>query len=105
MIAPEKLFTKYYNKLSLLATLLTSNFHQNLRCIWQQSHTSWYGPLAFLLVLPAIFDGLIRGDNFLKLATLSLLFFYVAVCYKIGWMQWNNRFFSLFFRGSGICIT
>ncbi len=68
-------------------------------------NASWHGPLAFFLVLPAIIYSLIRGASFLRLVALSLLFFYFAICYKVGYMPWNNRFFSLFFAGGGICVA
>jgi len=64
---------------------------------------SWFGPLGFFLLIPSVIFTLFKGSNFLKIISLSLISFYVILCYKIGWMPWNNRFFSLFFVGSGVC--
>ena len=66
---------------------------------------SWYGPLGFLLILPSICYSILRGSRFLKLVAGSLLCFFLLTTYEIGWMPWNNRFFSLFFGGSGVCIA
>jgi hypothetical protein len=65
---------------------------------------SWYGPLGFFLCLPAVGYGLLRGSTFIRVTAASLLCFAAAVCWQIGWMPWNNRFFSLFFGGSGLCV-
>jgi hypothetical protein len=64
---------------------------------------SWYGPLGFFLLIPSVIFTIVKGNNFLKALSLSLLCFYSLICYKIGWMPWNNRFFSLFFAGSVVC--
>ncbi len=63
---------------------------------------SWYGPLAFVLILPALGYALLKGNTFLKITAWSLVLFFAAVCWQIGWMPWNNRFFSLFFGASGL---
>jgi hypothetical protein len=70
-----------------------------------QEYFSWYGPLSVVIILPALFYSLCRGDRFLKLNAITLFIFGFALCFKIGWMPWNNRFFSLFFGASGLCAA
>jgi hypothetical protein len=66
---------------------------------------SWYGPLALLLILPAILYSVFDVNKFLRLVSLSLISYYLAFCYKVGWMPWNSRFLSLFYGASGICVA
>ena len=35
----------------------------------------------------------------------SLLFFMLILSFKVAWTPWANRFFALFFAGSGVCIA
>lgn len=65
---------------------------------------SWYGLLGFLLSFPALGYALIQGTTFIRVAAASLLAFFVAVCWNIGWLPWNGRYLSLFFGGSGLCV-
>gem|GEM_PF-1679407 len=67
---------------------------------------SWYGPLGFFLVIPSIFWSIFfaRGkeNGYVRVVALSLLSFFVLVSFKVSWMPWNCRFFSLFFAGAGL---
>ncbi len=65
---------------------------------------SGYGPLAFFLCFPALVYSLVRGPTFIRLTAASLWLFFAALCWQVGWMPWNNRFLSLFFGGSGLCV-
>ncbi len=66
---------------------------------------TWYGPLGFFLVLPAIIFSIFLGKGYIRMVGLTLLLFFIIVSYQLVWMPWNNRFFSLFFAGSGLCIA
>jgi len=66
---------------------------------------SWYGPLGILLIIPSIFYCACFGKGYIRVVSLTLLSYFIILSYKIVWMPWNNRFFSLFFAGSGICIA
>jgi hypothetical protein len=66
---------------------------------------SWFGPFGFLLVIPAIIYSMLTGKKPLQALSLTLLGYVVIVSYKIVWMPWNGRFFSLFFAASGVCIA
>jgi hypothetical protein len=66
---------------------------------------SWYGPLAFFLIIPAIAFSVLVGKGYVRVVSLTLAFFFLFISYKVAWMPWNSRYFSLFFAGSGICIA
>jgi hypothetical protein len=66
---------------------------------------SWYGPLGLLLIIPSIFYSLFKGKGFIRVISLTLLAFLWALSYKLVWMPYNNRFFSLLFGGSGVCVA
>ncbi|EAZ92864.1 hypothetical protein [Crocosphaera chwakensis] len=66
---------------------------------------SWYGMSGFFLVLPSLFISLIKGNNFLRATSISLISFMLIVCYLVLWTPWNNRYFNLFFTASGVCIA
>ena len=73
--------------------------------IWPFEDSSWFGPLGFFLVFPAVIYSLSRGEKIIRLVSLSLLSFFLSMSYILCWIPWNNRFFSLFFAGSGICVA
>ena len=66
---------------------------------------SWYGPLGFLLILPALLFCLVFAKGYTRIIALTLLSFFVILSYKVAWMPWNSRLFSLFFAGSGLCTA
>ena len=66
---------------------------------------SWYGPLAFFIILPAIIFTLIKGHYWLKVQALCLISFIMVVSYKLHWTPWSNRYLSLFFVASGVCVA
>lgn len=66
---------------------------------------SWYGLLGILLIIPAVIYSMIFGKGFIRFISLTLLCFWLILSYKVAWMPWNSRFFSLFFAGSGVCIA
>lgn len=66
---------------------------------------SWYGPLGFLLALPAVLLCIFIGRDYIRLLALTLASFFAILSYKIAWMPWNNRFFAIFFAASGLCIA
>ncbi|CCQ50271.1 hypothetical protein CWATWH8502_4003 [Crocosphaera watsonii WH 8502] len=66
---------------------------------------SWFGPFVFLLVIPGIIYSILRGKKSLQTLSLTLMGYAVILCYKVVWMPWNGRFFSLFFAASGVCVA
>jgi hypothetical protein len=66
---------------------------------------SWYGIGGFFLVFPALFFSLLRGNAFLKATSISLISFLMIISYTVAWTPWNNRYLSLFFTASGVCIA
>ena len=70
-----------------------------------EEDASWYGPLAFFLIIPSVFYTIIKGKNYIKIIAINLLVFFLIICYILPWLPWNNRFFSIFFAGSGVCLA
>ena len=66
---------------------------------------SWFGPFAFLLIIPSLIFVLIKGDLYLKALSANLLIYFLILCNQLGWQPWANRFFSLFFACSGVAVA
>lgn len=66
---------------------------------------SWYGPLALMVILPAICFSLFKGNYWLKVQSLSLLGFMLIFSHKLVWTPWSNRYVTLFFAASGTCVA
>lgn len=66
---------------------------------------SWYGPLGLFLVFPCIVWAAVFGSGYIRLGSLALLIYFLAVAFQIAWMPWNGRFFSLFFAASGLSVA
>ncbi len=81
-------------------------FHE--RCVaseqWHED-AAGFGVLGGLLVFPCIVMGLFRRNRPVRLASLSLVLFLLAVSGTIIWFSFNNRFLSLFFAASAPCLA
>ncbi len=66
---------------------------------------SWFGPLGFLVVLPALALAALRGPRLLRLTAAALAAYAVIVAWQVAWMPYNGRFFSLFFAASGGAVA
>lgn len=62
---------------------------------------SWFGPLAFFLVQPAVVTALFRGPRRLKAVALALFVYVYLVCLIPGWHPGNVAFFSFFYAQAG----
>ena len=67
--------------------------------------SSWFGPLALLLVIPSIIYSIFRGEGLVRFIGINLSVFYLLNCYFIPWCPWSNRYFAIFYGGSGLCIA
>lgn len=65
---------------------------------------TWFGPFGFFLILPSMLVALFLGRDYIRLTSAVLFSYFLILSYQIAWMEWNNRFFSLFFASSGLCI-
>lgn len=69
---------------------------------WQaDGTTSWFGPLGFLLILPALFYALVRGPRRLKSVALALAGYLYIVTLIPAWVPGNARYFSTLYVCSG----
>ncbi|MBF0285764.1 MAG: hypothetical protein HQL51_15040 [Magnetococcales bacterium] len=66
---------------------------------------SWFGPLGALLVIPGVLYVLFFVPGYPRVVALTLVSFFVILSFQIVFIQYNNRFFSLFFAGSGLCAA
>ncbi|MFW5804697.1 MAG: hypothetical protein ACOCWG_05660, partial [bacterium] len=67
-------------------------------------NASLFGPIASILVFPALLFSLISRNRYFITISFLMLSYLFAVSYSVTWMVWNTRFLSLFFAGSGITI-
>jgi hypothetical protein len=74
--------------------------------VWLQDEThSWFGPLAFFLILPALGYALWRGPRRLKAVAVALCGYFYLVCLVLAWRPGNARYFSIFFACSGFFVA
>ena len=74
----------------------------HFRVSWSMNESeSWFGPLGFLVVLPAAVWSLWRGPGALRGLALVLLAYVFLVAWQVAWTPWNGRFFTLCFACSG----
>lgn len=66
---------------------------------------SWYGIGAILFVIPGILVSIFSKKVFIRATSLTLLSFLIIFSYKLVWTPWNNRYLSLFFVASGVCVA
>ncbi|HLP60584.1 MAG TPA: glycosyltransferase family 39 protein [Candidatus Deferrimicrobium sp.] len=66
---------------------------------------TWYGPLGFFLVIPAIIFAIFFAKGYIRIVGLTLLLYFIIISFQLAWMPWNSRFFATFFAGSGLCIA
>jgi hypothetical protein len=45
------------------------------------------------------------AKGYVRVVSLTLSLYFIFISYKVAWMPWNTRYFSLFFAGSGLCIA
>ena len=73
---------------------------------WKHDGTlTWFGPLAFLLILPAVIYTLIRGHRRIKAMTIALMGYFYMVTLITAWTPGNARFFTLFYTCGGFCVA
>jgi hypothetical protein len=65
------------------------------------AEVSWFGPLAFFLVQPAVVTALFRGPRRLKAVALALFVYVYLVCLIPEWHPGNSVFFSFFYAQAG----
>lgn len=76
--------------------------------VWTRSRDedfSWFGILGFLLIIPSIIYSVINGKKFTRLASVVLVLIFLGISYKIAYFSANNRYFSLLFACSGLCVA
>ena len=69
------------------------------------SRTSWFGPFAVLLSLPALAYAMIRAPRRLKAVVVATVGYAYLVCLVGAWNGSNVRYFSPFFACSGFVIA
>lgn len=72
---------------------------------WSHEDMAWFGPLGFLLVIPAVLYSVVKGKKFLRALGLTLLGYIFILSYVLVWNPFHNRYVSLFFVASGGCIA
>ncbi|MGA9382060.1 MAG: glycosyltransferase family 39 protein [Phormidium sp.] len=72
---------------------------------WSHEDMAWFGPLGFLLVIPAVLYSIIKGKKVLRASGLTLLGYICILSYALAWNPFHNRYVSLFFVASGGCVA
>ena len=66
---------------------------------------AWFGPLAFLLVFPALGFAMVRGPRRLKTTAIALAVYFYLVTLIPAWRPGNAHFLTMFFVCGGFCIA
>jgi len=66
---------------------------------------SWFGPLAFLLVLPAVGYAMIRGPRRLKTTAVALAGYFYLITLIPAWLPGNAHYFTFFYVCGGFCVA
>jgi len=66
---------------------------------------AWFGPLAFLLVLPAVGFAMLRGPRRLKTTAVALAGYFYLVTLIPAWLPGNGHYFTPFFVCGGFCVA
>ena len=66
---------------------------------------SWFGPFAFLLILPALGYAAMRAPRRLKTVSIALFGYVFLVSLIPAWHSENASYFNFFFVCGGICIA
>ena len=66
---------------------------------------AWFGPLGFLLVMPAVVFAAIRAPRRLKAIAVGLVGYFFLMVLIAAWCPANVRFFTLFFVCSGFTLA
>jgi hypothetical protein len=76
------------------------------RIFWApDERVTWFGPLAFLLVLPAVLYALWRGPRRLKSLATALTGYLFLVLLIPAWKPENVRYFDVLFTCGGVCLA
>jgi hypothetical protein len=66
---------------------------------------SWFGPLGFALVLPALVASLVRAPAAVAAAGLALLGTLALFAFSMAWFPWNARMLCPVFAASAGCVA
>jgi hypothetical protein len=66
---------------------------------------AWFGPLAFLLVLPAVAFAMFRGPRRLKATAVALAGYFYLVTLIPVWLPGNAHYFTFFYACGGFCVA
>ncbi len=66
---------------------------------------SWFGPLGFAVVLPALGASLVRAPPAIAAAGLSLLGTFALFSFSMAWFPWNARLLCPFFAAAAGCVA
>jgi hypothetical protein len=66
---------------------------------------SWFGPFAFMLVIPAIIYALRRGSRSLKMVSVALAGYVYLITLIFAWSPDNARLFTMVFVCSGFFVA
>lgn len=69
---------------------------------WQPDpKVSWFGPIGFFLIIPAIIFGVLRGQRRIKTISLGLLCYGLLISLIVAWQPGNASYFTLFYVCGG----
>lgn len=72
---------------------------------WWSEDVGWFGPVAFILVIPCMFGALFSRDRFARAVAWTLAITSVFLVWTVVWMSFNGRFFALVFAASSACLA
>ncbi len=72
---------------------------------YQNRDVAWFGPFAFLLILPAVGYALFRGHRRIKAVAVALTGYLYVITLMLAWKAGNGKFLTPFFTCGGFLVA
>ncbi|MFW5640383.1 MAG: hypothetical protein ACOC0H_04380 [Thermodesulfobacteriota bacterium] len=72
---------------------------------YQNRDVAWFGPFAFLLILPAVGYALFRGHRRIKAVAVALTGYLYVITLMLAWKAGNGKFLIPFFTCGGFLVA
>lgn len=72
---------------------------------YQNTDVAWFGPLAFLLILPAVGYALFRGHRRTKAVAVALMGYLYVITLMLAWKAGNGKYLTPFFTCGGFLVA
>jgi len=72
---------------------------------YRSEDAAWFGPFAFLLILPAVGYALFRGHRRIKAVAVALMGYLYVITLMLAWKAGNGKYLTPFFTCGGFLVA